>query len=150
VQILITLALLLVGVVAGASAVVQQVVIAGLRASIGSASWAVLISYIGGTIGTALVVLAMREPMIGLQTMAKTPLLFWFAGLFGVVYIFLAILLIPKLGSATTIAVLIAGQLIASVVFDHFGLFGLPQHPVDIQRVAGAVALLAGVMLIRS
>lgn len=149
-QILVTLLLIAIGIVAGASAVMQQVVISALRTAIGSASWAVLISYIGGTIAIAMVTLAMREPMISPEGIARTSWFFWIAGFFGVIYILIVILLIPRLGSATTVAVLIAGQLIASMVFDHFGLFGLPKHPIDISRAAGALALFGGVLLIRS
>lgn len=149
-QIFLTIGLALVGVAAGISAVVQQVLVANLRTAIGSASWAVLISYIGGTLTMAAIVAAMREPWISAAGIAKSSLPSWAAGAFGVLYIMLAIALIPKLGAATVIALLVAGQLIASLVFDHFGLFGLPRQPADIYRVLGAVMLLGGVVLIRS
>lgn len=61
----------------------------------------------------------------------------------------IAVLLIPRLGAATVLALLVAGQLLASIALDHFGLFGLPQRPVDLSRLAGAVLLLGGVVLIR-
>lgn len=149
-NIIVTIGLAAVGIVAGISAVAQQVLVANLRTALGSASWAVLVSYVGGTLTMIAIVAVMREPWISAAGIARSSLPSWAAGAFGVLYIMLAIALIPKLGAATVIALLVAGQLIASIVFDHFGLLGLPQQPADIYRILGAVMLLGGVILIRS
>ena len=69
--------------------------------------------------------------------------------MFGAIFIGLAIFLIPQLGAATFFALLIAGQMLGSIVFDHFGVLGLPVHPVSAIRIAGAVLLVAGVVLVR-
>lgn len=145
----IMLGMAVAGLLAGASAVLQQVLVASLRTALASPFWAVLISYIGGTMTMVLVVLAAREPMITSDGIAKSSMLSWAGGVFGVIYIVIAILLIPQFGAATVLALLVTGQLLASVVFDHFGLFGLPRHPADPARIAGAVMLVAGVLLIR-
>jgi len=147
---LILVALGFVGIVAGASAVLQQVLVASLRSSIGSITWAVLISYLGGTLTMLLVVLASREKLALPAAISGLDWLPWIAGAFGVIYIMIAVLLIPRLGSATVLALLVAGQLLASIAFDHFGLFGLPKQPADVSRIAGAVMLLGGVLLIRN
>lgn len=141
--------LALLGVGAGVSVVVQQVLVANLRVSLGSAPWAALISYVGGTLTMILIVLLMREPWVSTAGIAKSSWPSLAAGVFGVIYIVLAIVLIPRLGAATVVALVVAGQLLASVVFDHFGLFGLPQQPADINRLLGAAMLLGGVLLIR-
>ena len=41
------------------------------------------------------------------------------------------------------------GGLLGSIVFDHFGLMGVPVHPVSVIRIAGAMLLVGGVVLIR-
>jgi bacterial/archaeal transporter family-2 protein len=46
-------------------------------------------------------------------------------------------------------ALRVAGQMLASLVFDQFGLFGLAQYPASVSRLLGAVFLIAGVILIR-
>jgi transporter family-2 protein len=137
------------GILAGASAVLQQVLVANLRTALASPFWAVLISYIGGTVTMVLVMLAAREPMITSQGIAKSSTLSWIGGVFGVIYIVIAILLIPRLGAATVLALLVSGQLLASILIDHFGMFGLPRQPADAARIAGAVMLIGGVLLIR-
>jgi bacterial/archaeal transporter family-2 protein len=50
----------------------------------------------------------------------------------------------------TVIALLITGQMLTSVAFDHFGLFGLAQRPIDLYRAGGAVLLILGVLLVRT
>jgi bacterial/archaeal transporter family-2 protein len=37
-------------------------------------------------------------------------------------------LLVPRLGTATFVALLVAGQMLASLILDHYGLLGVPQH----------------------
>jgi uncharacterized membrane protein YdcZ (DUF606 family) len=45
--------------------------------------------------------------------------------------------------------VLIAGQMLTSLLFDHFGLFRLAQQSANLTRIVGAGLLIAGVVLIR-
>ena len=70
----------------------------------------------------------------------------------GVAIIALAPILSPMillLFGATFIALLVAGQMLASITFDHFGWLGLAQRSIDLPRLAGAALLIAGVVLIR-
>lgn len=73
----------------------------------------------------------------------------WTGGLFGAIFIGIAVLMVPRLGAATTLALIVVGQLLASLAFDHFGVLGLPQHAVSPIRLAGAACLIAGVVLVR-
>nr|WP_245449186.1 DMT family transporter [Ensifer sp. NM-2] len=56
-------------------------------------------------------------------------------------------MLAPKLGAASFIVAVIAGQMAVSVVIDHFGLMGFPEKPVSLARLVG-VALIIGGMVI--
>ena len=51
--------------------------------------------------------------------------------------------------AATSIALLVTGQMLASVALDHFGLFGLVQRSIDRPGVIGVILLIGGVVLIR-
>jgi transporter family-2 protein len=57
---------------------------------------------------------------------------------------------LPRLGAATVLALIVVGQMLGALAFDHFGLLGLPQHPASLARLAGAAFLLFGVVLVRS
>jgi len=135
---------------AGTCVVIQQVLNASLRGEVGSAFWAALISYLGGTLTLLLILLLFREPWIAPVTGSNTSLLSWTGGIFGTVYIVASILLLPRLGAMNLVALLIAGQMLTSVVFDHYGLFGLAQRPIDMSRMIGAALLMTGVVLVRS
>jgi len=134
---------------AGVSPVVQQALNAHLRMALGSAVWSGFTSYLVGTICMALFALATREPMAPAAVTEKVPFWAWSGGLFGAIFIGLAILLIPQIGAATFFTLLVTGQMLASLCLDHFGLLGLPVHPVSLVRFVGAACLIVGVVLIR-
>lgn len=134
---------------AGASIVLQQALNANLRVELSSAAWSGFVSYLVGLLCMACLVVALREPVPTVGVAARIPWWAWSGGLFGAVFIALAILLIPKLGAATFIALLVAGQMLASVTFDHYGLLGLTQRSLDLPRLLGVALLVAGVILIR-
>jgi bacterial/archaeal transporter family-2 protein len=136
-------------VLAGAGLVVQQILNANLRAGLASAAWAGFASYFVGLACMAFLVMALRDPMPAASLAGRITWWTWTGGLFGALFIGLAILLVPKLGAATFFALLVTGQMLASVLFDHVGLLGLAQRPVDLPRLVGVALLVGGVVLIR-
>ncbi|BAU92167.1 DMT family transporter [Methylorubrum rhodesianum] len=139
----------LLAVAAGVSIVVQQVLNTRLRTDLGSAAWAGFASYAVGLACMALLVLALRDPLPSASVAARLPWWAWSGGVFGALFIGLAIVLVPQLGAAAFIALLVAGQMLASVAFDHFGWMGLAQRPLDGPRLVGVALLVGGVILIR-
>jgi transporter family-2 protein len=139
----------LVAFAAGVSFVFQQAVNANLRAEIGSAWWAGFVSYLGGTVVMLAMAMLLREPIPTAEFVGRSHWMSWTGGFFGAIYIAISILLVPRLGTATVIALLVAGQMMGSIAFDHFGLFGVPVHEVSMTRVLGAAMLLGGAILIR-
>jgi transporter family-2 protein len=131
------------------SFVFQQAVNANLRADIGSVWWTGFVSYLSGTLVTLAVAIAMRDPLPSWSAVQRSHWISWSGGLFGAIYIAISIVLLPRLGAAVVIALIVAGQMIGSLVFDHFGLLGVPVHEVDPLRLIGAALIIAGVVLIR-
>jgi transporter family-2 protein len=127
----------------------QQAVNADLRASINSAAWAGFVSYLGGTVCMVVLAVLLKESPPSAGLMVKAPWLAWTGGLFGAIYIAISIALVPRIGAAAFVALLIAGQMLTSVAFDHFGLFGLPPHPANASRLLGAILLIGGAVLVR-
>jgi bacterial/archaeal transporter family-2 protein len=134
---------------AGFSIVVQQALNANLRTALNSAVWSGVMSYFGGLICMALLAVVLRDPVPSASVVARIPWWAWSGGLFGAIFIGLAILLVPQLGAAAFIALLVAGQMFASVAADHFGLLGLAQRSIDLPRLLGVMLLIGGVVLIR-
>jgi bacterial/archaeal transporter family-2 protein len=134
---------------AGVSFVFQQTVNSNLRTELGSAWWAGFVSYLGGTLVMLAVAVMLREPATWSSAVGQGRWLSWTGGVFGAVYIAVSIFLLPRLGAATVIALLVAGQMLGSLAFDQFGLFGLERHAISPLRALGAACLIAGVVLIR-
>ncbi len=134
---------------AGISFVMQQAVNADLRTTLGSAAWAGFVSYLGGTLCMLALALALRDTLPTGGAIARSNWWGWSGGFFGAIYIGISILLVPRLGTATFVALLVAGQMLSSLAFDHYGLFGVVQHAASPLRLLGAALLVAGVVLIR-
>ena len=139
----------LLAILAGAGLVLQQILNANLRAELGSTSWAGFSSYFVGLACMAMLAAALRDPLPATSLAGRVPWWTWSGGLFGALFIGLAILLVPKLGAATFFALLITGQMLASVLFDQFGLLGLAQRSIDLPRLVEIALLVGGVVLIR-
>ena len=73
----------------------------------------------------------------------------WTGGLLGAFYVLGSIVTAPKLGAATLVAMILAGQALASLAVDHFGWVGFDEQPVTVLRVAGVLLLAGGVALVR-
>jgi transporter family-2 protein len=85
-----------------------------------------------------LIAIFLREPLPSWQLMQRAHRLSWSGGVFGAIYIAVSILLLPRLGAATVIALIVAGQMAGAIAFDHFGILGAPLHPASLARLVGA------------
>lgn len=141
--------LTILALIAGTSFVVQQAVNANLRSELGSVWWAGFFSYLGGTVIMLIMVVLMREPFLSPSLISRSTWWSWSGGLFGAIYIATSILLLPRLGTFTVVVLIVVGQLVTSLAFDHFGILNVPHHPASITRMAGAVFLIIGAVLIR-
>ncbi|GGI20816.1 DMT family transporter [Oxalicibacterium faecigallinarum] len=137
-------------VAAGASVAFQQVLISNLRLQIGSAWWAAVASYLVGLLFTLIVAAIAPGPKLAEVLPRSGDWLPWMGGIFGAIFLAITIMMVPKLGAATTISLIIVGQMMLSLIMDHFGLFGLPIQPISLLKLAGAGLLIAGVALIRA
>jgi transporter family-2 protein len=68
-------------------------------------------------------------------------------GAFGLVLYLSLSQTVPKLGATTAITLLIVGQLLAGLVLDHFGAFGVPERALDLNRASAVVLLLVAAYL---
>ena len=141
---------LFIALVAGMLAPIQ----AGMNARVGAILrdpiYASLISFAVGTAGLFVFCLA-RGMEWGRISQAGSSLHwgFWCAGLLGVFYVTATLFLTPRLGTALTFSLVVAGQLIMALAMDHFGTLGIPVHPVSWVRILGIALVIAGVALIR-
>jgi len=138
-------------VLAGAALPVQGAVNAQLRADLDAPLAAGALSFVVATAAMALLLAAVlavggTRPQAG--PLARLPWWGWLGGAVGAAYVTSVFLLIPEIGAAPTIALTVAGQQLASVLVDRYGLLRLPARPVTPARLAAVGLLLAGVLLV--
>lgn len=136
-------------ILAGASVATQQVLNANLRTALNSAVWSGFASYVLGGVCMALLALSLRSPIPSMAAAGRMPWWAYSGGLFGAIFISLAIFVVPRLGAGTFMVLIVTGQMLASVMFDHFGWLGLAHRPVDPLRLMGIALLIGGCVLIR-
>ncbi|MFJ2357531.1 EamA-like transporter family protein [Pseudomonas sp. MWU13-2625] len=141
--------LLLLAAFAGAVVPFQSAINSNLARGLGHPLWATLASLLVSVLVLLPVILALRLPLPSLGFISKAPLWMWAGGAFGVCFVALAVMLLPKLGASGFVALALAGQVIASMLLDHFGLFGLVEKQLTLSRVLGALLLIGGVVLIQ-
>lgn len=109
---------------------------------------AAFVSFAVGTAVLLVLILAFRvkPDWTGVRTL---PWYAWLGGAYGVVFVVAAAYSAPRLGVASTITLMVAGQLIASLAVDHFGTFGVVARPVNLVKLAGIALVFLGVVLVR-
>ena len=114
----------------------------------GSPVLAALISFAVGTAALLCVWLASGNRP-GAKAFGDLPAYAWFGGMYGAFYVAVAAFAAPRIGLAALITIGIAGQIAMALVLDHIGALGLPREPLNLGRIAGAVLVIAGVVLVR-
>ena len=141
-----TLAVLL-GVGAGCLVGMQAPVNSRLGKTVGTVQ-AATFSFLVGTAALLLLASFWRGGLGNLGHVGRAP---WWAlvgGLFGAVYVSVALVAVRTLGASGLTAVVITGQLVISVVIDRFGLLGVAKQHIGVTRIIGLVLLVAGFVLV--
>ena len=133
---------------AGVTLIIQVGVNTSLRNALGSPVIAGLASFVLGAAAIAVFVLVTRTPWPARAQLLGTPAWAWAGGALGAFYVISTIVVGPRLGAATLLALVVLGQLATALTVDHFGWLGFPQHPLTLVRLAGAALLFGGVLLI--
>ena len=146
---LATLPLAAAAFVAGALVPLQGGSNAALGRALGHPLWASVASLTVSLLAVLPVLLATRANAPHLGDALQRPLWMWLGGLAGVIYITLALILTPRLGATTFIVCVVAGQMLASLLIDHYGLMGLAQRLATPGRIAGVALIFAGMIVVQ-
>ncbi|QIL02709.1 DMT family transporter [Sphingomonas sinipercae] len=114
----------------------------------GSPVLAALISFAVGTLALLIAWLASGNRPGG-GAFVGLPWYAWIGGLYGAIFVAVAAFAVPKIGVASLITIGIAGQIAMALLLDHFGALGLAREPINLGRIAGALLVVAGVILVR-
>lgn len=109
--------------------------------------FASLMSFCVGTVALLMCWWLFRPAAIELAVLARAPWWTWTGGLIGATFVVAATMLVPRLGAASLICLVVFGQMAGSLLFDHFGVLHARQ-PIDLLRVVGVAMVAIGALLV--
>lgn len=143
------LALVLMALAAGFCMPVQAGINAQLNLWTGSPVLAAAVSFAVGTLALCAYALLLRIPLPAAGVLGAAPWWVWVGGFLGAYFVAATVILAPKLGATSMLALILAGQVISSLALDHFGWLGYPLHPISLPRLLGVLLIVGGVFLVR-
>jgi transporter family-2 protein len=138
---------IVVAITVGALLPLQALINARLGALTNGPLYASFVSFFVGTCLLGLTLLLSRTPFLPAQSPGALPLWIWAGGAIGACLVVVATLLVPKIGAAALICLIVLGQLLGSLLLDHFGVLGA-QRPADLTRLGGALLVILGAALV--
>lgn len=142
------ISLILLTFVAGMGLVVQVSMNAAIGQALGRPVLGALMNFVVGLIALSIYAAAIRTPVPTRETIASAPAWAWLGGLMGAFYVAITTVAGPRLGAVVILAAAVAGQMIASLIVDHYGLLGFPEQPITAARLLGVLLLCAGIALV--
>lgn len=127
---------------------VQASLNAGLTRHLESPYLASLVSLAIGVIAVAFLIFVQGMSFVPLKKISTVSPHLLLGGILGAVFVGSSLFFIPRMGATAMIGAFITGQLLGSVLIDHFGLLGLPVNPIHSMRILGIFLLFAGVFLV--
>ncbi len=133
---------------AGLTITTQAGVNSQLKVAVNNQWVAAFISFLVGTIALALVIGLTRQPLPNMQQLQQVEWYKFTGGLLGAFFVTVIIYSVQQIGSANVFALVITGQLLFALVFDHFGLFGFKPSTINWQKLLGVLMLIGGAYLV--
>lgn len=144
-----TLIYALFAVAAGACIALQATANSKFRINLSSPGYAAFFSICGTFVTACLLMLAIRPPAPSAEAIRGTQWWNWIGGPLGAMIVLAGAALTNRLGAAAFIALVVGGQLVCSMLLDHFALMGLDEKAITPGRAFGAVLVVAGVVCIK-
>lgn len=111
--------------------------------------WASYCSILGTILFSSIVMLILRPSPPSWATIKTVDWWMWIGGPLGVLVVLAGTFLVQHLGAALFIAFIVAGQLLSSLLIDHFGLMGLPETSLSWNKAGGALLVVIGVAVMK-
>lgn len=140
---------IILGFLAGVGLPIQTSVNTRLRKKVGSPYNASLVSFVVALLFlSALLLITGQGLHIPLAQLLNEPAWIWIGGICGLVFLTGNILLFSNLGGVQTVVLPVLGQILMGLIIDNFGLFYSQKTPLSVFRIAGAVMVILGVVLV--
>ena len=126
----------------------QGIITSNLAKQIQHPYGSAFINFLGGLLVFTIAIILSEASLPTFKKITSIPWYLFTGGLIGSAFIFGAVFALPKIGSSAFFGQIVLGQLLMTLIVDHYGLFGLPIHKIDLTRIAGMALLVGGSFLI--
>jgi len=113
-----------------------------------NAAYASLISFLVGVLALILYI-GFTTQQVQWKGFKELPLHAWAGGILGAFYVTVIVLVFPRIGPGLTFSLVIAGQILISMLMEHFQILEAQHQPLSIGRLAGMFLIIAGVVLVK-
>lgn len=137
-------------VLCGAATAYQPGINAKFAEFAGSKVHGGVLNFAVGLVAMLAVSLALNAGIPDHQRLAVGPWWMWIGGLCGAFFVTLSLILVPKMGTTSYLAAMLAGQFAGSLLIDQYGHVGLPVSPITPRKLIGVGLIVAGVVCIAS
>ncbi|MCA0363468.1 MAG: DMT family transporter [Bacteroidetes bacterium] len=134
--------------VAGAILPIQAGMNSKLAKSGGSPVHASMISFVVGILALLIYIL-LTSNNVSIKGLKSAPAYAWAGGLLGAFYVTVIVFAFPKIGPGLTFGLVVAGQLLISMLMEHFEIMGAQHQPISLGRLAGLVLIVVGVIMMK-
>ncbi len=109
---------------------------------------AAFISFATGTLALLILLLIKGFPVEEFKRLPSASPYVFLGGALGALFVVSSVFFVPRIGTTTMIAAFVTGQLVMSVVIDHYGMLGLPVNTLTVPRFIGILLLFGGLLLV--
>lgn len=135
-------------VFAGIAITVQSGINSQLRSAIQHPVMAAFISFIVGTVALAVLLIFSKSALPELAQYSTAKWYQYSGGLLGAFVVTVTLIAVAQIGAANMFVLIIAGQLTTAVLMDHFGVLGMRENPVNLQKLIGILLVVAGAYIV--
>ncbi len=114
----------------------------------GSPLHAAMISFSVGVLALVIYIL-LSSQSVSWKGLREAPPYAWIGGMLGAFYVSVIIFSFPRIGPGLAFSLVVAGQLLISLLMEHFQVLGAQPQPISIGRIAGMLLIVGGVVLMK-
>ena len=136
-----------IGVVAGCFIAIQSVLNSSLGQRAGNLGAVLLLTFVSvGGLVFLIICFPSTASFKNLPGFSEWYL--YLGGLLGIAILAAPILLVPKIGTTSTLISIVLGQSIMALLIDQFGMFASPKVEISIARIIGVAFVAVGAYLV--
>lgn len=135
------------GALAGVMLAIQSVLNSTLGQRVGNFGSVLILTIVGmSTLILLIILFPSTADFKQIPTFSEWHL--YIGGILGIAILIVPIVLVPKIGTTSTLIAIVLGQMAAALLIDHFGIFASPKIELNLTRVVGIALVTLGAFLV--